>query len=121
MKFPRNEFLTTQQDLRVKSRKNALLAKIMKLLEKNGMPKGDAAFNAARISESWEIMRRLCLHVENLATVDTLCDDNYRDAILFSPETSAEITHLESNLSAFRKSVDSVGNLAEKSASKYRR
>lgn len=81
------------------------------------MSEADAAINSARISESWEIMMRLCQYVENLAGAKSLCDAINGEAIPFSPEASAEIIHLESNLSAFKKSVADIGDLAEKTAS----
>lgn len=121
MNFPKNEFLTTPQNSNAKARQKELLSKIKGLLENSGMSKSDSAFNSARVAECWEIMNRLCLYVENLAAVATLVDDQNGEAICFSPEALAEITHLESNMSEFKKSVAAIGILAEKSASKYRK
>lgn len=117
MDYLNDEFLSKQQDSDIQSRQKELFARIHNLLHDNGMPANDADFNSGRISETWEIMMRICLYIENLAAGGTLFDKLKGDAILFSPETSAEIVHLEANLEAFKNSVAALGNLAEKSAS----
>lgn len=121
MDYPDGEFLSKQQDSDVQSRQKELFLRIRNLLHDNGMAANDADFNSGRISESWEIMARICLYIENLAAGETLCDKSKGDAISFSPEASAEIAHLEANLEALKNSIAIIGNLAEKSASNHHR
>lgn len=120
MTFPDDEFLTKGQESKLKSQQKSLLIQIRGLLRKHGMPGDLAEFDSTRMSEGWEIMRRLCLFIENLASSPSLCDKKRNEAILFSPEASAEIVHLEANLDALKECIANIGNLAEKSASANR-
>ena len=121
MEYPDDEFVSCQQDSGIRTRQKELFARIRNLLQENGMSANDADFNSGRISESWEIMMRICRYIENLAAGGTLCDKAKGAAIAFSPEALAEIVHLEANLQAFKNSVAVIGDLAEKSASNYRK
>ena len=120
MVFPNDEFLTKQQDSDIRARQKEISVRIQKLLRDNGSLENNAEFNSGRISESWEIMMRICRYIENLADNGTLYDKSGDRAIAFSPEASAEITHLEANLEALKVSVSAVGDLAEKAASNHR-
>lgn len=120
MVFPNDEFLTKQQDSDIRAKQKKIFVRIQKLLHDNGLLTNNAKFNSDRISESWEIMMRICRYIENLADSGTLYDKSGNSAIAFSPEASAEITHLEANLEALKNSVSTVGDLAEKAASNHR-